>query len=186
VHLVLKVQHFDHDPAARKSIAAAIAGIEARVTLIDRAMSNDEARNLIRCCDYYLSLHRSEGFGRGPAEAMFFAKPVVATGWSGNMEYMNAEVSFPVGYRLVPVGDGEYLEGEDQMWAEADVGEATAALVRLVDDPALGAEVGARAQAHMRRNFSNRVLGRRYRDRFAEIAENGGTGRFAQPSRPPT
>ena len=79
----------------------------------------------MRCCDCFLSLHRSEGFGRGPAEAMFFGKPVIATGWSGNMDYMAPGTAFPVRYRLLPVGRGAYPFADGQVWA---CGELTGTL----------------------------------------------------------
>ena len=60
---------------------------------------------LMAAADIVLSLHRSEGFGLVPAEAMQLGKPVVATGWSGNMDFMNARNSAPVSYSLVPVQD---------------------------------------------------------------------------------
>ena len=140
-----------------------------RVIVIDKTLTTNEIRNLVRCCDCFLSLHRSEGFGRGPAEAMFFGKPVIATGWSGNMEYMNDDVAFSIRYTLQPVKEGEYPHFEDQVWAEADVSHAAEILIRLVDDPALRRAVGSRAQQHMQREFSDAVLGASYRRRIEAI-----------------
>ena len=170
-HLVLKINGGDFDPDVIRILREAIADFGDRVSVIDRDMALDEARSLIRCADCCLSLHRSEGFGRGPAEAMFFGKPVVATGWSGNMEYMNPNVVFPVGYRLVPVKDGEYIKSTGQVWAEPDVAEAAEVLVRLIDNPELGQAIGERARRHMAQSFSDHVLGHRYLERFAAIVE---------------
>jgi glycosyltransferase involved in cell wall biosynthesis len=170
-HLVLKLNHGWADPSVHAEIKEQIASLGTSVTIIDATITNNEAKNLIRLCDCFLSLHRSEGFGRGPAEAMFFAKPVVATGWSGNMEYMNEDVSFPVDYKLIPVNEGEYLHHEDQVWADPDIDQAAACLIRIVDDPKHARAIGQRARAHMQRHFSDAVLGASYRQRLEAIAE---------------
>ncbi len=112
-HLVLKLNHSSFDPPVAGEIRERIGPFRESVTVIDATYSNNETKNLVRCCDCFLSLHRSEGFGRGPAEAMFFGKPVVATGWSGNMEYMNERVAFPVNYTLRSVNEGEYPHPEN-------------------------------------------------------------------------
>lgn len=168
--LVLKLNHSSHDPAVLAEIGAATARFGDRVTVIDATLTNNETKNLVRCCDVFLSLHRSEGFGRGPAEAMFFGKPVIATGWSGNMEYMNDNNSCPVRYSLIPVGPDEYPFAANQVWADPDIGHAAELLVQLVDDPAYSKALGERARRHMMENFSDRVLGARYRARFEAIA----------------
>jgi glycosyltransferase involved in cell wall biosynthesis len=170
LQLVLKLGHSSHDVVTAEELRADIARFGDRVTLIDATLSDNEAKNLVRCCDCFLSLHRSEGFGRGPAEAMFFGKPVIATGWSGNMEYMQPDNSFPVRYTLVPVGLGEYPFGDGQVWAEPDVAHAAELLIGLIDDPPHAQAIGARARAHMLANFSDLVLGARYRARFEAIA----------------
>ncbi len=72
-------------------------------------------------CDCFVSLHRSEGFGRGTGEAMFLGRLALATGWSGNLDYMTEENSLLRGSRLVPVGADEYPHGEGQVWAEPDL-----------------------------------------------------------------
>jgi glycosyltransferase involved in cell wall biosynthesis len=171
LQLVIKINHGGHDGAALDALKQA-AGELRETVLIDRTMSDNEIKNLIRCCDCLISLHRSEGFGRGPAEAMFLGKPVIATGWSGNMDYMNARVSFPISYRLIPVIRGEYLFEDGQVWAEPDASEAADVLVKLIDNPHRGTRMGRKAQRHMLKNFSDAVLGRRYRERFMEIASS--------------
>ena len=173
VRLVIKLNNSSGDPGIADRIAAEAASFGDRVTVIDATLKADDAKSLVLCCDCFLSLHRSEGFGRGPAEAMFFGKPAVATGWSGNMEYMNPEVSFPVDYRLVPIKDGEYPHGAGQVWADADIAHAARILVRLVDEPALARAVGERARAYMQANYSDVALGRRYRARLEAIASAG-------------
>ena len=64
-------------------------------------------------CDAYVSLHRSEGIGLTIAEAMGLGKPVIATGWSGNTDFMDVSNAFPVGYRLVEIEEnvGPYHGG---------------------------------------------------------------------------
>jgi glycosyltransferase involved in cell wall biosynthesis len=169
LRLVMKTSHGAGTLAADE-VRAAIAALGESAITIDRTMGDNEIKNLIAVCDCLLSMHRSEGFGRGPAEAMFLGKPVIATGWSGNMDYMTSRTSFPVGYRLIPVKEGEYIEGDGQEWADPDPAQATQALIALVDDPALGPRIGERAARHMRRSYGDQVLGKVYRKRFEEIA----------------
>jgi glycosyltransferase involved in cell wall biosynthesis len=169
VQLVLKINNSARHPGALPKLLDAIGELGDRVKLLDVTMTDNEIKSLVRCCDCFLSLHRSEGFGRGPAEAMFFGKPVVATGWSGNMEYMNPEVSFPVAFDLIPVKEGEYLAWQRQHWAEPRISDAVTALLRLIDQPDTARTVGERARIHMQSNFSDRALGFRYRARIREI-----------------
>ena len=56
-----------------------------------KVYSFDDVLALMEACDVYVSLHRSEGLGLAMAEAMLMGKPVVATGYSGNTEFMNEE-----------------------------------------------------------------------------------------------
>ncbi len=146
-----------------------LAPFRDRVHLIDRVLTDNEIQNLIRCCDSFLSLHRSEGFGRGMAEAMYFGKPVIATGYSGNEDFMRPDTALGVDYRLVPVGPDAYPFGEGQHWASADVEQAARHMVRLVDDPAWGRALGRRASQHIRRHFSYLAVGLRYRARIEAI-----------------
>jgi glycosyltransferase involved in cell wall biosynthesis len=101
-----------------------------------------------------VSLHRSEGLGLHLMEAMSLRKVVVATGWSGNMDFMTDRDSVPVGYRMVPVSTrhSHYLSEvgrPGQEWAEADVGEAARALRMLHEHPERRQSLGEAAERSM-------------------------------------
>ena len=75
-------------------------------------------------CDCFVSLHRSEGFGRGIAEALLLEKPVIVTGYSGNMDFTNPQNACIVDYQLVDVGPDEYPHAAGQGWADPDLEQA--------------------------------------------------------------
>jgi len=145
--LVIKVGYPDYFPADLARLRDAVDGAR-NIRLDAGTLSPRRSRSLIASVDIVLSLHRAEGFGLVPAEAMLLGKPLIATGWSGNMDFMDTSCAAPIGYRLVPVHDprGVYdIPGAE--WAEADPDEAVAQLRRLADDPGLRAEMGTRARA---------------------------------------
>ena len=76
---------------------------------------------LTASCDCYVSLHRSEGFGLTMAEAMSHGKPVIATGYGGNLDFMTQENSYLVPYELVAVGQDARPYPSTAMWAEPDL-----------------------------------------------------------------
>lgn len=149
VQLVMKSSNGHRHPAALKRLLQA-AESDARIILRDEVIERHHLHALQRCADAYVSLHRSEGFGLGLAECMRLGKPVIATAWSGNMEFMTTENSCLVGFRMVPVAEGEYTHHQGQQWAEPDIDEAVAHMRRLVEDRAFAARIGARAAADIR------------------------------------
>ncbi len=148
--LLLKIGNPGHFPAEFAALSAAVAGC-SNIRLETRTLPRADSHALTACADILLSLHRSEGFGLVPAEAMLLGRPVVATGWSGNMDFMDADSAALVGYRLVPARDPRgVFEAPGAVWAEPDVDQAAAALRRLADDPAARTALGARGQAMAR------------------------------------
>ncbi|WP_281852039.1 glycosyltransferase family 4 protein [Dyella sp. GSA-30] len=169
--LVVKVNGSDRDPESMARLRNEVAMFHDRVILIDRTITDNEVKNLIRVCDSFVSLHRSEGFGRGLAEAMYLEKPLIATAYSGNMDFMDAQSALLVDFQLIPVQDGEYPKHDGQVWADADVEQAAQHMIRLVDDPAEGRAIGKRAGRMVRGTVGYRHVGMSYRRRFDDIRQ---------------
>ena len=118
-------------------VAAAVAA-RPNVRVIDAALPRGDLWALMATSDALLSLHRSEGFGFAIAEMMELGRPVVATGWSGNVDFMRGPGCHPVGWHLVPARDPqETYDMPETCWAEPDLDEAAAALRRIEADPLL-------------------------------------------------
>ena len=153
VRLVVKSSNgHQYDEAVRSLIAAARG--DSRIVIRDEVIERAHVRALQRCCDAYVSLHRAEGFGLGLAECMELGKPVIATRWSGNLEFMDEANSCLVDYTLVPVQQGEYHDSAGALWAEADIDAAAAAMKRLADSPELARHIGSKAQQDVRRKLA--------------------------------
>jgi glycosyltransferase involved in cell wall biosynthesis len=142
--LLLKVTHGDHAPEDMLRLREAAQAPNIRVE--DRVLPPADRHALTAAADIVLSLHRSEGFGLVPAEAMMLRRPVVATGWSGNLTYMDPGNAALVGYRLVPTEDSRSVY-HDSIWAEPDLTEAVGQLRRLADDAAARSALGEQARA---------------------------------------
>ena len=143
--LVVKVANSQHFPADFARIVDAASGT-SNIRLETRFLPAADLHALTIACDIVLSMHRSEGFGLMLAEAMLLGRPVVATGWSGNMTFMDADCAALIDYRLVATHDPRmvYIDG---IWAEPDLGSAIAQLRQLAKDPAARAHIGAKGRA---------------------------------------
>ncbi len=160
VALVLKSVGRELEAGRRAQLTALVAR-DPRIRLIDRALEPGAQSALLGLVDALVSLHRSEGFGLGLAEALLLGKAVVATGYGGCMDFLTADNACLVDYRLVPVGPGQYPHGEGQFWAEPDIDQAAHHLRRLVADPGFAQQLGARGQADILTHHSPAVVGRR-------------------------
>ena len=165
--LVVKVVARSGDASIMSELRAELQGLDT--ILIDRHISRRETWGLLSACDAYVSLHRGEGYGLILAEAMALGKPVVATGYSGNMEFMTAANSFPVDFRLVKIEReiGPFPKGFE--WAEPDLDDAARQIRTILDLPQRAKEVGGRAAEDIARNFSPAAIGRRYRARLETL-----------------
>lgn len=161
--LLMRVGNPGDFPADFARLRAAAADL-ANVRFDTRTLARDEALAVMAACDIVLSLHRSEGFGLVPAEAMMLEKPVVATAWSGTADFLDERWSVPVASRLVPAVDprGVFVaEGgaPGAVWADPDVAAAAAALVRLADDAGERRRMGLAARAAVGRLLGPEALG---------------------------
>jgi len=116
----------------------------------DRYLSSRDRLALVALVDCYASLHRSEGLGLTMAEAMALGTPVVATAYSGNLDFMDEDSALLVPYQEVLIGEGHLYPAEGH-WAEPDLDVAAAHLRRLFDDPDLRRHLGDTAPVALAR-----------------------------------
>lgn len=162
--LVLKLIDPGTAPWALRTLHKAV-GEAPNIKIIDQLLPRHELMSLIAASDVVLSLHRAEGFGLVLAEAMQLGKPVVATGWSGNLDFMTRRNSALISCRLVPAKDpqGTY-DHVDQRWAEPDVEEAAVWLRRLAENPALRTAIGRQASTDIKNQLALDVVSRSIAD----------------------
>jgi glycosyltransferase involved in cell wall biosynthesis len=136
-----------------KAMAAQVPGVR----ILDRSLDFTEVVSLYASADVFVSLHRGEGLGLGMMESMALGKPVIATGWSGNMDFMDEDNSCLVPYQLVPVAEGSQYQaisrGVDQVWAEPSVEAAAGWMARLAASPGLRLEIGMKAKNSLTRHL---------------------------------
>lgn len=174
VTLVIKTNNADQRPKMKARFDAAVAPLRERVKAIHGTLSDLEMKSLIWLADCFVSLHRSEGFGLGLSEAMALGKPVIATAYSGNMDFCTEETACLIPYDLIPVRAREYPHWQNQRWADPDVEAATRAMRDLVDNPGKGRDMGARARVHLATHFSYLATGLRYQKRLEELTRPQG------------
>jgi glycosyltransferase involved in cell wall biosynthesis len=173
--LVLKISNVDSihaDHETMEQIREEIAG-HRNIYLLDRNMAREEIDALLALSNCFISLHRSEGFGLGPAEAMSLGKPAILTKWSGNVDYMTPQNSIGINYELVPLGRQYGPYPPTQIWAEPDLEEAASWMKRLVADPELARRIGRQAQQTIEERFSPEAVGRVVHERLSSLHANG-------------
>lgn len=169
VRLVLKLNHSDQKPDDFSALMNATSSLEEHIIIVDKTLSDNEIKNLVRCSDCFVSLHRSEGFGRSLSEAMYLGKPVIATAYSGNMDFMTPSNSFLVDFELIPVNENEYPHYHHQYWAKADTTQASLQMQQVITRRENSRSIGRQASLDMRRNFSYSAIGSSYVSRINEI-----------------
>jgi glycosyltransferase involved in cell wall biosynthesis len=153
VRLVIKLSNLDHQPALSAAIFAAMDQ-DPRIQLIHEYLDRNTLNNLLNACDCYVSLHRAEGFGLPIAEAMYLGKPVIATHWSGNVDFMNEQNSLPVGYELITLLEdiGPYKKG--QHWAEPRLSIAAELMQKLQSRKISASKIGLTASEYIKTYYT--------------------------------
>lgn len=169
LYMVVKVKGGEHRAKEYERFREYVTRYKNNLMVMDKVLSDNEIKNLMRCSDCFLSLHRAEGYGLGLIQAMFLGKPVVATAYSGNLDFMNEQNSCLVRCDLCDVAEGAYPFAEGQVWAEPDITQAVDYMLQLVLDPDHGTRIGERASRDIRVKFSYQAIGLRYLERIKEI-----------------
>lgn len=152
---------------------------DSRIEVRDAFLTREEMFGLQNVADCYVSLHRSEGYGLGMAESMYLGKPVIATRYSGNLDFMDDQNSLLVDFSMVPLRHGDYPCWKDQSWAEADVGHAATLMRRVFENREYASDLGARGAASIRQTNSSAVCGEAVHHRLLEIERERAAGATA-------
>jgi glycosyltransferase involved in cell wall biosynthesis len=127
--------------------------------IIDETLDDHAMAQLQAASDCFVSLHRSEGFGLNIAECMGAERLVIATDFSGNCDFMNAENSLPIPYAMRVVKRGDYLAGAGQWWAEPDHAAAVGAMRLAVERPDIGKRLARQARKDIAQGYSFERIG---------------------------
>jgi glycosyltransferase involved in cell wall biosynthesis len=165
--LVLKFTNAEYDREAVRRLRDAADGLPVR--FFDGYMGRSEVAALVGASDCYLSPHRSEGFGLTMLEAMALGKPVIATAYSGNMDFMTAENSYLLPFRLATLEHdyGPYMRGA--VWADPDLDEAARFMRIVAGSPEAARARGRRAQREVTASRDPQVTGAAVRARLDAI-----------------
>lgn len=155
--LVLKVTGTD-DGTRIEQLRHAAHG-RSDVHIINATLPIEAVHGLISSSDCLLSLHRSEGFGLTIAEAMAYGRPVVATGYGGNMQFTDSSCAYVVPWAYTSVSRDAQPYAEGALWAEPDLNAAAALLREVRDDPAGAAERATAGRARIMRDHSPEHVG---------------------------
>jgi len=133
----------------------AAAKSDRRIRLIASRYTNEQMAALLRDADCVVSLHRSEGFGYLMTDAMAFGIPVIASGYSGNADFCDAETAYPVDCRLVDVPEGAARwRCFGARWGDPDIAMAAAQMQAVLAGYPAALGKAARARARIVERYS--------------------------------
>lgn len=165
VGLILKINNASHFPQEVEQLKQNIAGYK-NIFLADKVLSRQEVNGLINSIDSFVSLHRAEGFGLPIAEAMYLGKPVIATNWSGNVDFMDESNSCLVDFTLKNISENYGPYTSNQQWAEPIINQATDFMKKLVDNKEYAKKIGTLGKNTIETKFSFQEIGKMYKDRL--------------------
>ncbi|MGG1877277.1 glycosyltransferase [Paenibacillus cisolokensis] len=168
VGLVIKVNSYNSSLDELSNLYNLI-GDYTNIYIIKETLSRNDTNALLAVIDSYVSLHRSEGFGLGLAEAMYLGKPVIGTNWSSNIDFMNSVNSCLVRYRLINVGKDQGPYKAYQYWADPDIDHASDYMKRLVTDSDYYSSVASKGEAFIKEYYSPHAIGRLIQKRLEYI-----------------
>jgi glycosyltransferase involved in cell wall biosynthesis len=177
--LVIKSQYLERYPPLYHRLFRLVEDING--VLINKVITRQQMTDLLACADIYVSLHRAEGFGLGMAEAMLLGKPVIATNYSGNTDFMTSVNSYPVVFKLREITaedhhfqpDFETVYEVGQVWAEPDIDQAAMWMTHLYEHPTSGLEKGEQASRDIQQRYDPAMIGELMRQRFEQIDVSG-------------
>lgn len=174
VRLRIKARGMGSDESRRE--LHALAQSDPRIDVIDKLLSRAEMTALMEESHVFISLHRSEGFGFGCAEALAQGKIVVATDFGGTRDFITAETGYPIAFSKVALAPDDYPGAEGSFWAEPDTDHAAQVLQQLYTQPKIAAARAVTGFRHLEQTNSVAAVGHAIRAWIRSEGHALGTG----------
>ncbi|CAE7658579.1 unnamed protein product [Symbiodinium sp. CCMP2456] len=152
------------------------AAADGNMRIMTDTLTLQEQRSLLASVDVLVSLHRSEGYGLALLEMLMLGKPVIATAYSGNMDFMSW---LPESFRFLLIPHGyvqvntskhfQHIYTSDQRWADPDVRQAASAMSKLAADRGLLDKCRQVVGPLFREQFGFQKVGNRMKARLEAI-----------------
>lgn len=173
VGLVVKAMNIDIGHTQWQEVVS-MANADPRISIINEYLDRQELINLMASLDCYISLHRSEGFGRVIAEAMLLEKVVVVTNFSGNMDFCLDDTAYLVDGPLIPLKDKDYILGDGQYWCDPDLEKAADRMREVLEDDTKRRQIACNGRDFVQKNYSRvsvrNALDVRLRQIFSDLS----------------
>ena len=168
VGLVIKVMNVYENNTIWMEVLRLVS-TNPNIKIINQIMTRQDTIDLMNCCDAYISLHRSEGFGRVIAESMLLGKPTIVSNYSGNVDFCTESTAYIVGGEMTSLSDGDYVFYEDQSWFDPDINTASELMCELYEDNVKREDIIENALSNIKENYSIEAVSMAYKERLLEI-----------------
>ncbi|GGI46262.1 glycoside hydrolase [Paenibacillus marchantiophytorum] len=168
VGLVIKVNNSRSTPSEIKHLEEMIQDYR-NIYLLKETYVRNDVNALLAVIDCFVSLHRSEGFGLGLAEAMYLGKAVIGTNWSSNIDFMKHDNSCLVDFKLINLGEDHGPYQSYQYWADPDVNHAAFYMRKLAEDKDFYDVIAQNGEKTIKEQFSPQAIGTLIRKRLKYI-----------------
>ncbi|MGC8483573.1 MAG: glycosyltransferase family 4 protein, partial [Thermodesulfobium sp.] len=128
--------------------------ITDNVIFVDETTNRDGYITILNAADAYVSPHSCEGMALPLIEAMWLGKPVIATGYGGNLEFMNKDNSILLDYKFERIGENNSGYNSDWEWALPDEEDLYKSMLKLASDRQFAQELGKRARLSVKEKYS--------------------------------
>ncbi|APH06596.1 glycosyltransferase [Bacillus weihaiensis] len=143
------------------------------ILLIDKEMTEDEIIQLYCACDVFVLPTRGEGWGRPFMEAMALEIPVIATNWSGHLEFMNETNSYLIEVeKLIPVPSSMPPHFLNHLWAQPSLEHLKVLMKKVVKDPIAAKQTAKKARSDLFPRYSIEEVGKKIYRRFDYLVKN--------------
>lgn len=163
--LILKTSSADFSSIDRDEVMRKIGIIRASVNsnrlpniyLLHGDLTDEEMNSLYNHpkVKAHVTFTKGEGYGRPLAEASLSQKPIIATNWSGHIDFLKEAMLLPGQLTNVhPSAAWENVILKESQWMTVDYGYASAAMKSMVEEYDKYIGLGKKQCDHIKKNFS--------------------------------